>query len=141
MIRKKYIVAPAADVQAELEASEDENGDVDDKDCDDKNDRSEYDDDDEEYDDERDLAKRTIDALEESGAESSIVSKRSVSPTYANRDDDSVQLEEEPSSVTAVAEHCGSRSGFMIMQTCLSVFSRLIDCHTAEEEGNMYQDV
>ncbi|KAI9911215.1 hypothetical protein PsorP6_008729 [Peronosclerospora sorghi] len=98
---KEYIVAPAADVQAELEASEDENGDVDDEDRDDENDRGEYDDDDEEYDDKRDLAKRTIDALEESGAESSIVSNRSVSPTYANRDDDSVQLEEEPSRVTS----------------------------------------
>ncbi|KAI9916848.1 hypothetical protein PsorP6_018131 [Peronosclerospora sorghi] len=138
---KEYIVAPAADVQAELEASEDENGDVDDEDHDDGNDRSEYDDDDEEYDDERDLAKRMIDALEESGAESSIVSNRSVSPTYANRDDDSVQLEEEPSRVTVVAEHCGAMSGSMIMQTCLSVLSRLIDCHTAEEEGHMYQDV
>ncbi|KAI9913012.1 hypothetical protein PsorP6_005064 [Peronosclerospora sorghi] len=78
---KEYIFAPAADVQAELEASEDDNGDVDDEDRDDENDRSEYDDEDEEYDDERYLAKRTIDALEESGAESSIVSKRSVSPT------------------------------------------------------------
>ncbi|KAI9918013.1 hypothetical protein PsorP6_012738 [Peronosclerospora sorghi] len=105
---KEYIVAPAADVQAVLEASEDENGDVDYEDRDDENYRSEYDDEDEEYDDERDLAKRTIDALKESGAESSIFSNRSVSPTYANRDDDSVQLEEEPSRVTVVAEHCGS---------------------------------
>ncbi|KAI9917541.1 hypothetical protein PsorP6_012341 [Peronosclerospora sorghi] len=64
--KKEYIVAPAADVQAELEASEDENEHVDYEDRDDENDRSEYDDDDEEYDDERDLAKRTIDALEES---------------------------------------------------------------------------
>ncbi|KAI9913592.1 hypothetical protein PsorP6_005646 [Peronosclerospora sorghi] len=118
---KEYIVAPAADLQAELEASEDENGDVDDEDRDDENDRSEYDDDDEEYDDERDLAKRTIDALEESGAESSIVSNRSVSPTYANRDFDSVQLEEEPSRVTVVAEHCGAM--------------------TEEEEGHMNQDI
>ncbi|KAI9895126.1 hypothetical protein PsorP6_019278 [Peronosclerospora sorghi] len=142
MIRKKeYIVAPDADVQAELESSEDENGHVDDEDRDDENDRSEHEDDDKEYDDERDLSKRTIDALEEYGAESSIVSKRSVSPTYANRDDDSVQLEEEPSRVAVVAEHCGDRSGYMIMQTCLSVFSRLIDRHTAEEEGHMYQDV
>ncbi|KAI9916659.1 hypothetical protein PsorP6_017907 [Peronosclerospora sorghi] len=138
---KEYIVAPAADVQDELEASEDENGDVNDEDRDDENDRSEYDDDDEEYDDERDLAKRTIDALEESGAENSIVSNRSVSPTYAKRDDDSVHLEEEPSRVTVVAEHCGARSWSTIMQTCLSVFSRLIDCHRAEEEGHMYQDV
>ncbi|KAI9905318.1 hypothetical protein PsorP6_014344 [Peronosclerospora sorghi] len=140
-IDQEYIVAPDADVQVELEASEDENGGVDDEDRDDENDRSEYDDGDEEYDDERDLAKRTIDALEESGAESSIVSNRSVSPTYANRDDDSVQLEEDPSHVTVVAEHCGAMSGYMIMQTCLSVFSRLIDCHTAEEEVHMYQDV
>ncbi|EGZ07371.1 hypothetical protein PHYSODRAFT_528296 [Phytophthora sojae] len=99
---KEYIVEPAADVQAELDA--------------------------------------TIDALEESGAESSIISSHSVSPTYAHRDDDSVH-EEEPSRVTVVAEHCGAMSGSMIMQTCLSVLSRLIDCHTAEEEGHMYQDV
>ncbi|KAI9922141.1 hypothetical protein PsorP6_000208 [Peronosclerospora sorghi] len=33
---KEYIVAPAADVQAKLEASEDENGDVDDEDRDDE---------------------------------------------------------------------------------------------------------
>ncbi|EEY54400.1 uncharacterized protein PITG_08031 [Phytophthora infestans T30-4] len=99
---KEYIVEPAADVQAELDA--------------------------------------TIDALEESGAESSIISSHSVSPTYAHRDDESVH-EEEPSRVTVVAEHCGAMSGSMIMQTCLSVLSRLIDCHTAEEEGHMYQDI
>ncbi|CAI5747186.1 unnamed protein product [Peronospora destructor] len=96
---------------------------------------------DDDYDDERDIARRTIDALEESDAESSIVSGHSVSPTYANRDGNSVQLEVEPSRVTVVAEHCGAMSGSMIMQTCLSVLSRLIDCHTAEEEGHMCQDV
>lgn len=137
---KEYIVEPAADVQAELDASEDENEDIeaDDEYIDDK---GEYDDEEEDdYDDERDIARRTIDALEESGAESSIVSSSSVSPTHAHRDDES-QHEEEPSRVTVVAEHCGAMSGSMIMQTCLSVLSRLIDCHTAEDEGHMYQDV
>ncbi|KAI9918733.1 hypothetical protein PsorP6_012010 [Peronosclerospora sorghi] len=38
-LEKEYIVAPAADVQAELEAYEDENCDVDDDDRDDENDR------------------------------------------------------------------------------------------------------
>ncbi|KAF1779653.1 hypothetical protein GQ600_2816 [Phytophthora cactorum] len=138
---KEYIVEPAADVQAELDASEDENDDVHDEDDDEYgDDRGEYDEDDEDYDSERDMARRTIDALEESGAESSIISSHSVSPTYAHRDDDSVH-EEEPSRVTVVAEHCGAMSGSMIMQTCLSVLSRLIDCHTAEEEGHMYQDI
>lgn len=47
---------------------------------------------------------------------------------------------EEPSRFTVVAEHCGAMSGSMIMQTCLSVLSRLIDCHTSEQEGSMYQD-
>ncbi|KAG6975682.1 hypothetical protein JG688_00002168 [Phytophthora aleatoria] len=28
-----------------------------------------------------------------------------------------------------------------VTMTCLSVLSRLIDCHTAEEEGHMYQDI
>ncbi|KAI9982952.1 hypothetical protein PInf_006803 [Phytophthora infestans] len=136
---KEYIVEPAADVQAELDASEEENDNVDDGD-DDYDDRGEYDESDEDYDSDRDIARRTIDALEESGAESSIISSHSVSPTYAHRDDESVH-EEEPSRVTVVAEHCGAMSGSMIMQTCLSVLSRLIDCHTAEEEGHMYQDI
>ncbi|KAL4093331.1 hypothetical protein PRIC1_005782 [Phytophthora ramorum] len=138
---KEYIVEPAADVQAELDASEDENEAIDDEDDDEYGgDRGEYDDDDDDYDDDRDMAKRTIDALEESGAESSIISSHSISPTYAHRDDESVH-EEEPTRVTVVAEHCGAMSGSMIMQTCLSVLSRLIDCHTAEEEGHMHQDV
>ncbi|GMF28129.1 unnamed protein product [Phytophthora lilii] len=138
---KEYTVEPAADVQAELDASEDENDDMDDDDEDGyADDRGDYDDDEDEYDDDRDIARRTIDALEESGAESSVISNHSVSPTYAHRDDESVH-EEEPSRVTVVAEHCGAMSGSMIMQTCLSVLSRLIDCHTAEEEGHMYQDV
>nr|CCA19797.1 conserved hypothetical protein [Albugo laibachii Nc14]CCA24391.1 conserved hypothetical protein [Albugo laibachii Nc14] len=47
---------------------------------------------------------------------------------------------EEPSRFTVVAEHCGAMSGSMIMQACLSVLSRLIDCHTSEQEGSMYQD-
>ncbi|CAH0484455.1 unnamed protein product [Peronospora farinosa] len=137
---KEYIVEPAADLQAELDASEDEIEDEDNEKY--ADDRGEYDDDDgDDYDDERDIARRTIDALEESGAESSIVSGHSVSPTYANSDGDSVQIEVEPSRVTVVAEHCGAMSGSMIMQTCLSVLSRLIDCHTAEEEGHIYQDV
>ncbi|KAG2515791.1 hypothetical protein BBO99_00008062 [Phytophthora kernoviae] len=137
---KEYIVEPAADVQAELDASDDENEEVDNDDefIDDK---GEYDEEEDvEYEDDRDMARRTIDALEESGAESSIISSSSVSPTYAHRDDDS-QHEEEPSRVTVVAEHCGAMSSSMIMQTCLSVLSRLIDCHTAEDEGHMYQDV
>ncbi|CAH0482112.1 unnamed protein product [Peronospora belbahrii] len=136
---KEYIVEPAADVQAEFDAFEDENEDENDEEY--ADDRGECDDDEDDFEDERDIARRMIDALEESSAESSIVSSHSVSPTYANRVDDSVQFEEKFSRVTVVAEHCGAMSGSMIMQTCLSVLSRLIDCHTAEEEGHMCQDV
>ncbi|TDH72600.1 hypothetical protein CCR75_003886 [Bremia lactucae] len=136
---KEYIVEPAADVQAELDASEEETGDVgeDDESIDDS---GNFDEEEEDYEAETDIAKLTIDALEESGAESSIVSSHSVSQTYAHRDDESVH-EEEPRRVTVVAEHCGAMSGSMIVQTCLSVLSRLIDCHTAEDEAQMHQDI
>ncbi|KAG7387436.1 hypothetical protein PHYBOEH_008243 [Phytophthora boehmeriae] len=138
---KEYIVESPTDVQAELDASDDENAEVDNDDefIDEKGDYDEEEDD--EYEDDRDIARRTIDALEESGAESSIISDGSLSPTYAHREDDSPFEEEEPSRVTVVAEHCGAMSSSMIMQTCLSVLSRLIDCHTAEDEGHMHQDV
>ncbi|RLN96527.1 hypothetical protein BBJ28_00003471 [Nothophytophthora sp. Chile5] len=136
---KEYIVETAVDAQAELEAAEEEIGDGEES-GEYVEDKTEYGDEDEDYEDDRDMARRTIDALEESGAESSYASSTTLSPTHAHKDDDS-QIEEEPSSVTVVAEHCGAMSGSMIMQTCLSVLSRLIDCHTAEDEGHMYQDV
>ncbi|DAZ95764.1 TPA: hypothetical protein N0F65_010266 [Lagenidium giganteum] len=53
---------------------------------------------------------------------------------------DAEHATDEPSRFTVVAEHCGAMSSSMIMQTCLSVLSRLIDCHTAEEEGSMHHD-
>lgn len=103
-------------------------------------------DDDESYDEDFDdaMAKQTIDALEESELESSSVS--SGSPRrhahhhhhhYVDGHDD----HDGPSRFTVVAEHCGTMSGSMILQTCLSVLSRLVDCHTSEDEGHMHQDV
>ncbi|KAL8011482.1 hypothetical protein Plhal710r2_c051g0156991 [Plasmopara halstedii] len=139
-IEKEYSVEPAADVQAELHPSEEENDHVlvgDEED--DADDSGDYDEDDEDFEEEKDIASRMIDALEDSGAESSIISSHSISPTFAHRDDESM-AEEEPSRVTVVAEHCGAMSVSMIMQTCLSVLSRLVDCHTAEEEGFIHQD-
>lgn len=138
---KEYSVEPAADVQAELEASEEENdgANVED-DGEYADDMGDYEENDENYEEEVDVAKRMIDALEDSSAESSINSNHSTSPTFANRDDERMS-EEEPSRVTVVAEHCGAMSVSMIMQTCLSVLSRLIDCHTAEEEGHIHQDI
>lgn len=98
-------------------------------------------DDDESVDTHDDMAKRTIDALEESGLEDSVVSSDFESPLHAAHRHGFTSDEHEPSRFTVVAEHCGSMSGSMIMQTCLSVLSRLVDCHTAEEEGHMHQDV
>uniref|UniRef100_M4BVV8 DnaJ homologue subfamily C GRV2/DNAJC13 N-terminal domain-containing protein n=1 Tax=Hyaloperonospora arabidopsidis (strain Emoy2) TaxID=559515 RepID=M4BVV8_HYAAE len=140
---KEYVVEPPVDIQADLDASEDENEDVYDEDDEDYgHDRIEHDDvNSDEEEDDRDITKRMIDALEDSGGESSVASSHSNSLTDVHPDDDSVQLEEEPRRVTVVAEHCGAMSSSMIMQTCLSVLSRLVDCHTAEEEGYMYQDV
>ncbi|KAF1315758.1 hypothetical protein FI667_g15773, partial [Globisporangium splendens] len=101
-------------------------------------------DDDEEYDESDDhdnMGKQTIDAFEEeSVAESSVASSTSGSPTHAGHDH-GFHDDEGPSRFTVVAEHSGTMSGSMIMQTCLSVLSRLIDCHTSEDEGHMHQDV
>lgn len=100
-------------------------------------------DDDESYeedDHEEDMAKQTIDALEESGLESSAVSSSVDSPRQLDHEHSFLD-DDEPSRFTVVAEHCGTMSGSMIMQTCLSVLSRLVDCHTSEDEGHMHQDV
>lgn len=85
--------------------------------------------------DEGDIAKLTVDALEASAADSS---SDPASPADSAHD---IPSTEEQSHFTVVAEHCGAISGSMIMQTCLSILSRLIDCQTAEEEGHMHQDV
>ncbi|TMW62203.1 hypothetical protein Poli38472_009696 [Pythium oligandrum] len=77
----------------------------------------------------------TLSALEASLAESSLVTSPTLSPSHFE------QPESTQRRFTVVAEHSGSMSPSMIMQTCLSVLSRLIDCHTASDEGNMFQDV
>lgn len=100
-------------------------------------------DDDESYeedDHENDMAKQTIDALEESGLEDSVMSSDLDSPSHMGHEQGFANAQ-EPSRFTVVAEHSGSMSCSMIMQTCLSVLSRLVDCHTSEEEGHMHQDV
>lgn len=83
---------------------------------------------------------RTLDALEVSGLESSQFTTPTLSPSQLEQPDTPTEHHEQR-RFTVVAEHCGAMSGSMIMQTCLSVLSRLIDCHTAEDEGNLYQDV
>jgi hypothetical protein len=140
---KEYVTETPVDVQAQLEELEEdyEDGDEYGTNEDDYEDGEEYaEGHEEDIEDERDIAKRTIDALEESGLESSISSNAIGSPTGVV-DSHDMLLEEESKLTTVVAEHCGAMSPSMIVQTCLSVLNRLIDCHTAEDEGTLQQDV
>lgn len=132
---KEYSVDALAEMHDDADSFE--------QDDDDYEDGEEDDDEDDEYDGHEagDMGKQTIDALEEeSAAESSAISSSAGSPTHGDHDPDFLD-DEEPSRFTVVAEHCGTMSGSMIMQTCLSVLSRLVDCHTSEDEGHMHQDV
>lgn len=140
---KEYVTETPVDVQAQLEESDEdyEDGEEYGTNEDDYDDSGDYEDESNDgAPDIHDIARRTIDALEESGHESVVSFDAVGSPMGAQDRHDSFPPEDSR-LVTVVAEHCGAMSPSMIVQTCLSVLSRLIDCHTAEDEGHIQQDI
>lgn len=140
---KEYVTETPVDVQAQLEESDDDFEDdyesgTNDEECED--DGGFVDEHEEDFDDSQLVDKRDLDVSEEEDVEDSLPA------SYVDTAPGPIEVQNSPPEsesrhFTVVAEHCGAMSPSMIVQTCLSVLSRLIDCHTAEDEGHIQQDV